>query len=155
VRSRFGRHGSPFGATYRLKGRMAEPPAIKPRSSVRTISLDRPDIAQLERMDWPLTRALEARRSQRRHGSVPITRRQLGEFLYRTAGLRAIKENRRGATTRRVYPSGGRTYALELYLAVRKCEGLEPGLYRYSPSTHDLEPVALMTPDVRGLLADA
>jgi SagB-type dehydrogenase family enzyme len=155
VRSRFGRHRSPYGATFRLKGRVVEPPAIKPRTSDQTISLDRPNIAQLEQMDWPLTRALEARRSQRKHGSVSITRRQLGEFLYRTAGLRSIKAKRGGATTCRVYPSGGRTYALELYLAVRTCDGLEPGLYRYCPSNHDLEPVARMTPDVRALLADA
>jgi SagB-type dehydrogenase family enzyme len=109
----------------------------------------------LARTDWPLTRALEARRSLRDHAEPPITRRQLGEFLYRTAAIRSIRDDVRYPTTRRVYPSGGAAYALELYVVARRCRGLAPGLYHYGPDRHDLTPVAGMTPAVQSLVGGA
>lgn len=156
-RSRFGRHRSPFGATYPLEGHVAPPPAIKPRPAGTRIPLFRPSIRRLIRVDWPLTRALEERRSQRTHAEAPITRRQIGELLYRTARVRSVERRRRGelATSRRVYPSGGATYALELYLAVNTCERLAGGLYHYCPARHELQRVAGMNSDVRALLDDA
>jgi SagB-type dehydrogenase family enzyme len=156
-RSRFGRHRSPFGATRSLEGRVAPPPAIKPRPAGTRISLFRPSIPRLMKVDWPLTRALEERRSQRAHAKAPITRRQIGELLYRTARVRSVEKGKRGewVTSQRVYPSGGATYALELYLAVNTCERLAGGLYHYCPEHHELQRVARMNSDVRALLDDA
>ena len=156
-RSRFGRHRSPYGATNPLEGRVAPPPVIKPRPAGMRIPLFRPNIPRLIKVDWPLTRALEERRSQRAHAEAPITRRQIGELLYRTARVRSVEERTKGewATSRRVYPSGGATYALELYLAVNTCERLAGGLYHYCPDRHELQRVARMNSDVRALLDDA
>jgi SagB-type dehydrogenase family enzyme len=117
--------------------------------------LVRPDIGELGRNDLTLTRALEARRSQRIHGTVPLTRKELSEFLYRSASVRSVSHDDVYETSRRVYPSGGATYALEVYLAVRTCRGLDPGLYYYRPAHHELRRIASMTPAVRTLLADA
>ncbi|HET9387638.1 MAG TPA: hypothetical protein VFO67_21060, partial [Gemmatimonadales bacterium] len=71
-RSRFGRHRSPYGATFPLEGRVAPPPAVKPRPAGTRIPLFRPSIPRLVKADWPLTRALEERRSQRAHAEAPI-----------------------------------------------------------------------------------
>jgi SagB-type dehydrogenase family enzyme len=107
------------------------------------------------RADWTLTRVLEARRSRRHHSDEPLTRGQLGEFLFRTAALRSVREDDGSTHRKRVYPSGGSVYALELYLAVRQCSGIEPGLYRYDPARHDLRRVATLTTPVQALLAGA
>jgi oxazoline/thiazoline dehydrogenase len=42
-------------------------------------------------------------------------------------------------TSLRPSPGAGGCHELELYLAVRACDGLAPGLYRYDPSAHALE----------------
>jgi SagB-type dehydrogenase family enzyme len=41
----------------------------------------------------------------------------------------------------RPYPSGGACHELELYLTVRECAGISPGVYHYDPLGHRLEPV--------------
>jgi SagB-type dehydrogenase family enzyme len=155
TRSRFGRHRSPYGATYHLKGRVAPAPAIKPRTRGKRICLVRPNITRLTETDWSLTRALEARQSQREHGEMPITLNQVGEFLYRSARVRRVTKKSGYRVTTRVYPSGGAAYALELYLAVNKCERLDAGLYHYCPDRHELQRISGMNPDVQRLLVDA
>jgi SagB-type dehydrogenase family enzyme len=154
-RSRLGRHRERYGATFHLEGRVGAPPVIRDRTRGKRILLARPDINRLTRTDWTLTRTLETRRSQRRHGEVPIPGRHLGEFLYRTSRIQSVTDGGRFGTSRRVYPSGGSAHALDLYLAIRQCSGIDPGLYRYCPAHHDLQLVARMNRDVRDLLDDA
>ena len=155
TRSRFGRNPGPFGATYHLEGRVTPAPPIKPRPRGKRISLLRPNLARLTQADWSLTRALEERQSQRSHGEMAITLSQIGEFLYRSARVRRVNKKGRYAVTSRVYPSGGAAYALELYLAVNKCERLDAGLYHYCPKRHELQRVSPMNSDVQSMLGDA
>ena len=95
------------------------------------------------------------RTSIRAHGEIPITARQLGEFLYRCARIKSLTRTERGETTRRPYPSGGAMYELELYLAVDRCQDLEPGLYCYQPQAHELVTVSGATESVQALLQNA
>ena len=46
-------------------------------------------------------------------------------------------------------------HELELYLTLSRCEGIEPGLYRYDPLAHELEHVAEIGPRQKSLLDDA
>jgi SagB-type dehydrogenase family enzyme len=155
-RTRQGRHTAPYGATYGLRGRVEPPVAVKPpRPGANLISLPRTDLNRLLASDWTLTRALEQRRSHRSYDAQPITRDLLAELLYRSAGTRRVTIAGRSAATRRVYPSGGARYPLEIYLAARRCDGLVPGLYRYCPRRHQLEWVNGMTADVRALIDGA
>jgi SagB-type dehydrogenase family enzyme len=53
----------------------------------------------------------------------------------------------------RAAPSAGALYPIELYLAAARCDGIEPGLYHFSPA--DLKLRGLRRGDWRGYLARA
>lgn len=139
-RTRTGRHDMPRGATYRFAGELAPLPAVKPAMSGETVALFRPDSTE---NSTTLQHALEARRSRRVHGNVPITAEQLGELLFRAAALRS--EPRLAGTgtqayeiARRVHPGAGACHPLEIYALVDRCTGLGAGLYHYDASAHGL-----------------
>lgn len=156
ARSRLGRHDQPAGATFEHLGTIPPLPAVKPAMSRWRIPLPTPDLDRLARTDPPLTAVLERRRSVR-NMRVPLTLEQLGEFLYRVARVRSVRRPTNDLpceTSSRPYPSGGACYPLELYLAVRVCEGLDTGLYHYDPRRHRLEALPDGTAHVEPLLAD-
>jgi SagB-type dehydrogenase family enzyme len=158
ARSRMGRHAEPYGGTYPGKGRLEPLPAVKPKRTGSGIPLHRPDIAALVEQDLPFTRVLEARRSIRDHDEKPIQVDQIGEFLYRSARVRALHDPSQGkpyAYTNRPYPGGGACYELEVYLAVGTCDGLDPGLYHYEPLDHALTMTSGPSRAVAALLDDA
>jgi SagB-type dehydrogenase family enzyme len=142
-RSRMGRHDYPIGGVFPFTGEIPPTPAIRPAFPGPSIALPRPDLTTVLDADPPLTVALEARRSVRKPAQDPITLRQLGEFLYRTARIRSLIDQDAEqpvpyAATSRPYPSGGATYDLEFYLTLRRCRGAEAGIYHYDPLAHRL-----------------
>jgi len=92
TRSRAGRHDNQLGGTFRFLGQMDPLPALPRHESTETVSLYKPNLADLMDHDLPFTRVLESRRSRRDHGESPISAEQLGEFLYRTARVRRLLE---------------------------------------------------------------
>jgi oxazoline/thiazoline dehydrogenase len=164
ARSRLGRSDAPFGGTYRLAGRLSPPPALKPAAGGEKRQLDRPDLARLERDDPPLAWVQERRSSVRTFDAErPITRRQLGEFLFRVARVKDCWEAEVGPDAdpvrmdfaSRPYPAGGGLYELEFYVAVNHCVELEAGLYYHDPSGHHLTRLCGRTSDLDSLLGDA
>ncbi len=73
------------------------------------------------------------RRAAPRRG--PLTRAGLGQLLHLTAGV----TERRGGHALRAAPSSGALFPSELYLLVRRVDGVDPGLYHYDPAQHRLE----------------
>jgi SagB-type dehydrogenase family enzyme len=143
ARSRAGRHDLPYGGTYWAESLADPPPVVRPSRGTPAISLFQPDLVALRRDDPTLTTVLEDRHSVRDHDdSVPLTLRQLGEFLFRTARVRHTMREGRNELSDRPYPSGGACHELEIYLVVRNVDGVEPGLYHYNPAGHSLETVA-------------
>ena len=146
--SRTARPDRLLGATFRFAGKVDPPPACKPVRPEGGVPLHVPDIDALARLDRPFTSVYETRSSVRSYGSTPIALEQLGEFLYRVA--RVTSRERRDIdgpagryafeVARRPYPSGGALYELELYVAVRRCDGLAAGGYYYDPVGHRLVP---------------
>lgn len=106
------------------------------------VPLYRPTREEIAAHDPSLTTAIETRRSIRGYGDQEMTARQLGEFLYRVARVRAHYTPEPGSdrdeVVSRPYPSGGQGYELELYVTVRRCAGLAPGIYYYDPVGHRL-----------------
>ena len=128
------------------------PPAVVPTSDDDAIPLFRPDLEKLAVDDPPLTFVLEQRRSIRTYDGAPLTAAQLGEFLYRTARVRKLRAGILDEVCDKPYPSGGARHALEIYPAVRACEGLEPGLYRYDGLGHRLHKVREFDASVASLV---
>jgi SagB-type dehydrogenase family enzyme len=169
ARSRSGRHQNPFGGTYRFVGRFAPEPPLKPTMTGETSALPTPDLERLLSEDLPYARVQESRQSLRRHGRSPLCRAQLGEFLFRVARVKQRKsvpvDTPRGKIdvdfAMRPYPGGGALYEQEFYLAIDRCQDVDPGLYHYEAADHQLRrlsgqtpPVARMLDSVRWMLAD-
>lgn len=89
---------------------------------------------------------LRQRRSSRRFGQGPLSLAATGELLRAAQGVT-------GADGRRVAPSAGGLYPLELLLVAGHIDGLDAGLYRYQPPHHALLRVA--EGDLRQALAAA
>jgi SagB-type dehydrogenase family enzyme len=165
TRTRQGRTDAPYGATYRMMGRLDPPPALKPEpfDNQPPIDLSRPDPPSSALIDARFLDVLEQRRSLRDYSKVPITSRQLGEFLHRVArvkGRQEVQVQTPGGPmalefASRPYPAGGGLYELEVYAAVQACDGLANGLYRYNPLTHQLHLECGQTPELRRLIGDA
>ena len=75
--------------------------------------------------------ALARRRSIRSYKKEPLTLSELGRLLWAAQG-------RTGARDFRAAPSAGATYPLEAYVVAGNVTGLEPGLYHYDVSQHEL-----------------
>lgn len=157
-RARHPRSGDPLGKSFPFVDRFEPLPVLAPPRGHERIELSQPDLEDRRRHDPPLAAVMEARRSQRRHGAEPITVDALAELLFRTLRVRAIAPTAHGARegrSDRPYPSAGASHPLEAYLAVGRCEGLDPGLYHYHPQQHALYRVEGPAEPVRALLRDA
>jgi len=155
ARSRQGRHANPIGDTYRFLGQIEPPPAIKPPMSEAVIQLYQPNLEYLKTTDSPLTYVLEKRRSLRNYHQTPITIKQLGELLYRSARVKNLINSELGEYSNRPYPAGGGLYELELYPIINTCQGIDSGLYHYNPLIHQLCRISEKTKGVEALLKEA
>jgi SagB-type dehydrogenase family enzyme len=81
--------------------------------------------------DLSLEAALWARRSSRGYAAEALTLAAAGQLLWAAQGV-----NRPGDY--RTAPSAGALFPLESYLVAGGVTGLDPGVYRYRPPTHDL-----------------
>jgi SagB-type dehydrogenase family enzyme len=161
-RIRQGRSDSPYGATYRMVGRLDPPPTLKPERTGEGLELYRP-ADPLGAAEPRLAEVVGRRRSIREYSARPITDRQLGEFLFRVARVTGEQEvdldTPRGVVRMgfagRPYPAGGGLYELEVYAAVQSCDGFAAGLYHYDPRHHRLGPVCGKTIEFGRLVADA
>ena len=142
-RTRIGRHNYPNGATYPYLNRIEPLPAYKEPMTENGIELYKPDIETLKSEDFPFTLVLEQRQSVRSYADLPVTIKQLGEFLYRSFRIKEVIDAPPGEAEsyqvgRRTYAGGGACYELEIYPVINKCEGLARGIYHYDPLNHKL-----------------
>jgi SagB-type dehydrogenase family enzyme len=154
-RSRTGRHSNPVGKTFRFLEKIKPLPVVKPKVSDDIIELYKPDIQNLKKLDYPFTLILEERKSLRTYTPEPITDKQLGEFIYRSARVTKIFPKDYGECSNRPYPGGGTCYELELYITINTCENIPSGLYHYCPQEHQLCRISGRTRHVEALLEEA
>ncbi len=123
-----------FRLTDQNKG-VPVPPAEKPvKEGVIIIDLPKREMWQ-EIPGKDLTESIGNRKSRRAYSKDSITIEELAYLLWCTQGVRG-KISKDHAF--RNVPSAGCRHALETYLAVLNIEGVEPGMYRYLPLSHQL-----------------
>jgi len=81
--------------------------------------------------DTSIEEALLARRSIRNYREGALTLQELGQLLWAAQGIT-------DPSGKRTAPSAGALYPLEVYIVVGNVEGLDAGVYKYRPETHDL-----------------
>jgi SagB-type dehydrogenase family enzyme len=96
--------------------------------------------------DTSVEEALLGRRSVREYGAKAVTLQQLGQLLWAAQGIT-------GTGGKRTAPSAGGLYPLEVYVVAGNVEGIEQGIYRYRPATHDL--AKMVDGDMREALVEA
>jgi SagB-type dehydrogenase family enzyme len=161
ARSSEGRHANPLGGLYPYANVRPPLPAVRPswagrKIDLREISVEQPISAARRLLDERhSTRDFDDRR--------PITFAELARFLAATARVQSSFERRidlgEGGPVvtyaPRPYPSGGGSYAFELYLAVDKCEGLARGFYHYDAGAHALVAIEVRAHELDSLLMAA
>jgi SagB-type dehydrogenase family enzyme len=123
-----------FSRTDQNQG-IPAPPIEKPyREDARRINLIQPGQGRHIRAH-DLSAAIAKRQSRRIFLQQPLSLEELSFLLWATQGLR-------GKVTAghafRTVPSAGCRHALETYLVILRVNGLDRGVYRYLPVTHQL-----------------
>lgn len=87
---------------------------------------------------WDLQHILLKRQSTRKFNLKPISEKDLSAILYFSAGQRSLTTSTN--TTKRMYPSAGARYPIEIYPFILKSgDILSRGIYHYHPPSHGLE----------------
>jgi oxazoline/thiazoline dehydrogenase len=150
-RSRVGRNNAPFGGTFRFKGLLPSLPCVKPCKQHSLYDLSKPE----KELTFSLDEVMQKRKSIRKHGQTPITLKQLGELLYRSARVKSIIPSDGEELSQRPYPGGGARYEFELYPIIYACEKMERGVYHYHPLEHQLCKVSELNERAEKFLRDA
>ena len=133
------------------KKKLPFPPIVKPfPEDTEYIDLIKPEDLSVGKM--PLVEAIGLRRSHRKYSNDSLTLEELSFLLWATQG---IQEVRNSGSNLRTVPSGGARHSFETYLAVFRVDGLEKGLYRYSPLNHKLARVVTQVPITQKTVGDA
>jgi SagB-type dehydrogenase family enzyme len=98
--------------------------------------IDLPKHVEIDLGQFDLRTAIEERISHRRYSEDPLSLEELSYLLWLTQGIKSVNDKR--AVPLRTVPSAGCRHPFETYLSVNQVEGLEPGLYRFVGSTHQL-----------------
>ena len=111
-------------------------PAIQKEYRENATLIDLPGREQwktIPQMD--VTYAMGHRKSHRGYLKKKLSLEELSYLLWATQGVRGETVN---GHVYRTVPSAGCRHALETYLAVFNVHGVEPGMYRYLPLSHQL-----------------
>jgi SagB-type dehydrogenase family enzyme len=110
------------------------PPLEKPAEEYGScIAL--PSIENLDLPSVDLRDAIASRRSIRHYLAESVTQDELSYLLWATQGIEQVQDP---FYTLRTVPSAGGRHAFETYLSITNVTGLEPGIYRYLPFSHQL-----------------
>ena len=99
-----------------------------------TYTLPVPDI----KGSRPFEEVLSQRRSRRSFSGEAVSIEAISQILWAANGISEAPDHPGKYKGLRTTPSAGATYPLELYLLAGNITGIDPGVYRYSPSGHSL-----------------
>jgi len=137
------------GGTFRFADRFPSPAAVRAPHSGRQRALGAVSMTESR----ALREVMERRRSRREMSDRPVSLAAVAEVMWRVARTSGTARTGPQDTIRRPYPSGGSLHELEFYLAVRACDGLEPGFYHYRGGAHELTELPAPSQATDGMLA--
>jgi SagB-type dehydrogenase family enzyme len=115
--------------------KLPQPPLQKPYDvNAETIAL--PEVTEKVLIKTNILDLLRDRKSNRSYSEESLSLEELAFLLWATQGVKEIRGNNYAAL--RPVPSAGARHPFETYIAVNRVEGLEQGIYRYLPLTHEL-----------------
>jgi SagB-type dehydrogenase family enzyme len=129
---------------------IAQPPLELPPAPDKPL-IDLPAPADIDVPEISLRAAIERRRSVRAYAQTPLTLDELSFLLWCTQGVSRLTP---GRATLRTVPSAGARHAFETFLLINNVVGLEPGLYRFIATTHQLQ-LQLADPEFAAKVAEA
>lgn len=115
--------------------RLPQPPLTKPPMTDQAIDLPKDFHSLAIQRDF--LRIVNSRKSHRVYTDEMITLPALAYLLWCTQGIKSVRG--KAYATLRTVPGGGARHPFECYMAIRRVEGLRPGLYHYLPMTHQIE----------------
>ncbi|GJL77836.1 MAG: hypothetical protein NPINA01_08250 [Nitrospinaceae bacterium] len=99
-----------------------------------------PEKDSLPANEKSIDEVVASRRSVRSFSDQALSLKELSKLLQQSYGITGeISLPDGGTIALRASPSGGALYPAEIYLGIRKVEGLEPGIYHYNVPDHALE----------------
>lgn len=101
----------------------------------------------LETLPTDLSSAIQQRRSIRKYTGDHLSIDELSHLLWCTQGVQKVLPS----STLRTVPSAGARHAFETWLVINNVSGIQPGLYRFIASKHQL---ALITHSIDNDIAD-
>ena len=151
-----GRHVYPLGGTYRFQDRR---PSLDPiRNPISDDIVTLPEISDTlaERLHQPFCETLGNRSSKREFSEGFLTMEEIGGFLHAAARVKEVINDpgHDEKITLRPSPGGGARHPLEIYPLVRRCRGIEPGVYRYDAMKHHLEKAVVDQAGLDEMLAE-
>jgi len=115
--------------------RKPQPPLERPHDAqARRISLPAPDPGVIVHPDLDV--CLRKRRSRRGWTDEPLSLGELSYLLWATQGVEEVLG--RDYATLRPSPSAGARHPFETYLLVNRVTGVDTGVHRYLPLSHEL-----------------
>jgi SagB-type dehydrogenase family enzyme len=129
-------------ATADIAQGVPQPPLEKPYpSDAYTIAL--PEVNHTTAPQVDLFACMARRCSRRAYTGEALSLPELAFLLWATQGIKQIipgykKYMKDGLNTLRPVPSGGAIHPYETYLAINHVAGIDPGVWRYLPLSHQL-----------------
>ena len=163
ARSTEGRHANPVGGVFPYVGILPPLPAVRAPWPGKKIDLRGLSTSGSQNVS-SVARLLQARHSTRDFDDQKsISLAELSRFLGTTARVLSRWSSEAPGSdpavpveyAMRPYPSAGASYALELYLAVEKCDGLDRGFYHYDAGDDALVSIDTRTQDLQALFTAA
>ena len=150
---------SPPTAAGDLAGavRLASSPDLRrvvTQASLRHPGLTLLPLGKADELTAPLGRTIHARRSARSFGRAALTQGHLAALLEAGYGVTGALQDEDGwEQPLRAAPSGGALYPLDVYVAVRRVDGITAGVYRFDPLELGLEDIGVSAEAIPGTTA--
>jgi SagB-type dehydrogenase family enzyme len=99
-----------------------------------------PAIEDVPQSDRSFDEVVTSRRSVRDFADLELSMEDLSKILRQSYGITGeLPGNNDFKQELRSSPSAGALYPAEIYIAIRKVSGVEPGIYHYNVPNHELE----------------